>query len=98
MLTHLCVSKQRHIATKRIVVCCGFVCLPFLAIVGLGLLPKTQAAEKTLPNLRVSAAPAKIQPKLVEGYGKLPLSFEANQGQTDARVRFLARGSGYTIF
>ncbi|MGD0222420.1 MAG: SBBP repeat-containing protein [Terriglobia bacterium] len=37
-------------------------------------------------------------PKLVAGYGKLPLSFEANQGQTDARVRFLARGGGYTIF
>jgi hypothetical protein len=31
-------------------------------------------------------------------YGKLPLSFETNQGQTDARVRFLARASGYTLF
>jgi hypothetical protein len=32
------------------------------------------------------------------GYGKLPLSFEPNQGQTDARVKFLARASGYTLF
>ena len=32
------------------------------------------------------------------GYGKLPLSFEPNQGQTDARVRFLVRASGYTLF
>ncbi|MGJ0490753.1 SBBP repeat-containing protein [Methylobacter sp.] len=31
-------------------------------------------------------------------YGKLPLSFEANQGQTDAQVKFLARGQGYTLF
>jgi beta-propeller repeat-containing protein/all-beta uncharacterized protein len=31
-------------------------------------------------------------------YGKLPLSFETNQGQTDARVKFLARASGYTLF
>jgi hypothetical protein len=31
-------------------------------------------------------------------YGKLPLSFEPNQGQTDERVQFLARGAGYTIF
>ena len=30
--------------------------------------------------------------------GKLPLSFEPNQGQTDARVKFLARASGYTLF
>jgi hypothetical protein len=30
-------------------------------------------------------------------YGKLPLSFEVNRGQTDVRIRYLARGSGYTI-
>lgn len=33
-----------------------------------------------------------------EAYGKIPLSFEANFGQTDARVKFLARGAGYTVF
>ena len=32
------------------------------------------------------------------GFGRLPLSFEINQGQTDARVKFLARGQGYGIF
>ena len=31
-------------------------------------------------------------------YGQLPLSFEANQGQTDERVQFLARGDGYSLF
>ncbi len=31
-------------------------------------------------------------------YGQLPLSFEANQGQTDRQVNFLSRGSGYTLF
>ena len=31
-------------------------------------------------------------------YANLPLSFELNQGQTDTRVRFLARGQGYTLF
>src|SRR6266852_2926104 len=31
-------------------------------------------------------------------YGKLPLRFEANQGQADLRVKFLSRGSGYTLF
>ncbi len=31
-------------------------------------------------------------------YAALPLTFEANQGQTDARVRFLARTPGYTLF
>jgi len=31
-------------------------------------------------------------------YGKLPLSFEANQGQTDSSVQFLSRGPGYTVY
>lgn len=31
-------------------------------------------------------------------YARLQLSFEANQGQADDRVRFLAHGPGYTLF
>src|ERR1700722_13885818 len=31
-------------------------------------------------------------------YGKLPLGFEANVGQSDGQVKFLARGRGYTVF
>src|SRR2546423_188942 len=38
------------------------------------------------------------QSQIREAYGKLPLSFEANQGQTDSRVKFLSRGSSYTLF
>lgn len=33
-----------------------------------------------------------------EAYGRLPLNFEANRGQTDARVKFIARGQGYALF
>jgi hypothetical protein len=33
-----------------------------------------------------------------ERYGHLPLGFEANHGQTDGKVQFLSRGSGYTLF
>src|ERR1035441_2813458 len=36
--------------------------------------------------------------KLGREYGNLPLAFEPNLGQTDARVRFLARGGGMTAF
>jgi len=39
-----------------------------------------------------------MRPQAMESYGKLPLSFEANQGQTDQRVRFLSRGPGYSLF
>ncbi|MBN8888429.1 MAG: SBBP repeat-containing protein [Rudaea sp.] len=37
-------------------------------------------------------------PRLNARYGQLPLAFEMNQGQTDARVDFLARGPGYGLF
>ena len=34
----------------------------------------------------------------IESYGKLPLSFEENRGQTDSQVKFLSRSSGYNLF
>src|SRR5438876_7797589 len=39
-----------------------------------------------------------VKPALLETYGKLPLSFEANDGQADPQVKFLSRGRGYTLF
>ena len=45
------------------------------------------AGKRQAANLRV-----------VERYGNLPLSFEANRGQTDSDVKFLSRGNGYSLF
>lgn len=46
--------------------------------------------------------PAKLdkatQARVSRSYGKLPLSFEANEGQQDEQVKFLCRGSGYDLF
>jgi hypothetical protein len=36
--------------------------------------------------------------RMAANYGKIPLSFEANQGETDPSVQFLSRGSGYSLF
>ena len=49
---------------------------------------------------RVQPAPASSSPKasLLQNLLQAPMSFEANQGQTDSRVKFLSRGSGYTLF
>ena len=33
-----------------------------------------------------------------QAYGKLPLTFEANQGQANDQVKFLSRGSNYSVF
>jgi uncharacterized protein (TIGR03437 family) len=36
--------------------------------------------------------------KVSETYGNLPLSFELNRGQLDAKAKFFARGNGYSLF
>src|SRR5258707_15740458 len=36
--------------------------------------------------------------ELLAAYGQTPMSFEPNQGQTDAQVQYLSRGNGYTLF
>ncbi len=43
-------------------------------------------------------ADAASKARLVETYGKLPLSFEVNQGQADKTALFLSRGPGYGLF
>jgi hypothetical protein len=45
-----------------------------------------------------AAASKTTKRHLIETYGKLPLSFEANAGQTSDKVKFLSRGSGYELF
>ncbi|MBI1918883.1 MAG: SBBP repeat-containing protein [Planctomycetes bacterium] len=39
-----------------------------------------------------------LPPSLPVNFGKLPLAFERNEGQTDPSVSFMARGKGYGIF
>ena len=41
--------------------------------------------------------PEDVKAQALVNYGKRPLSFEENRGQTDARVKFLSHGSDYSI-
>ncbi|MBX7219385.1 MAG: SBBP repeat-containing protein [Blastocatellia bacterium] len=51
------------------------------------------APNSTPPEIRdISKA------KLQDEFGKLPLRFEQNHGQTDPRVKFIAKGAGYGMF
>jgi hypothetical protein len=65
----------------------------------------SSAAAATAESARAkNAASTRVKLKttrsarLVETYDRLPLAFEANRGQTDRQVKFLARGPGYTLF
>src|SRR5258708_40379176 len=46
----------------------------------------------------VLPAAASTDARVSESYGKLPLQFEANRGQTHKDVRFLSRGAGYSLY
>jgi len=54
--------------------------------------PAEAAKSASAPNVTPARAAAS------EAYGKLPLAFEVNQGQTDKLVKFLSRGHGYALF
>ncbi len=54
---------------------------------------ETLPAQNGLSGVDQSAAR-----QVLDRYGKLPMSFEINEGQTDERVKFLSRGEGYELF
>jgi hypothetical protein len=55
----------------------------------------------SIATLSLAAGPqapaAKQSPALSASYAKIPLSFEANQGQADSSVQYLSRGPGYML-
>ncbi|HWJ39814.1 MAG TPA: SBBP repeat-containing protein, partial [Candidatus Limnocylindrales bacterium] len=61
-----------------------------------------QRATAAAPDKPATAVgqTSSARPKLhvMDLYGHQPLSFERNDGQTDAQVKFISRGDGYTLF
>ena len=59
-------------------------------------------AQEGIRPVRLAASSAQLpnatSARVVSSYGKLPLSFEPNQGQTGKRIKFLSRGRGYALF
>src|SRR5882672_6736380 len=61
--------------------------------------PQREAGFSQVATNRTSTvSAAKADPKWIEAYGKLPLSFEENQGQTAREVRYVSHGNGYELF
>jgi hypothetical protein len=61
-------------------------------------IPASRASRKAPAPVAINKANSAVKSRLAASYGKLPLSFELNAGQTDASVRFLSRGPGYAFF
>jgi hypothetical protein len=58
------------------------------------LLLTLSIAQAAIP-LDLSKPDPSAKRGIIESYGKLPLSFESNQGQIGGEVCFLSRGPGY---
>src|SRR5579863_973735 len=71
-----------------------------VAVLAFGGLTHLRHQRATTVQLAATApaVPADQKARVRENFGALPLAFEANQGQTDPQVKYMARGSGYTVF
>src|SRR5947208_2004116 len=59
--------------------------------------PSAAGPHAGAPKLAVAADPTATA-RVVKSFGRLLPGFEVNRGQVDAQVKFLTRGSGYTLF
>jgi hypothetical protein len=92
----------RGLGTKS---CPVLLLFALLLLSGLALRPSVPAPQFAPAGgnqslLTAVAAPdfAPNRPGVHVDFAQLPLRFEPNQGQTDPRVNFMARGAGYGLF
>jgi Abnormal spindle-like microcephaly-assoc'd, ASPM-SPD-2-Hydin/Beta-propeller repeat len=78
----------------------AFIVLALLTAIRFGgsSLPISKAVPQPGSATLAAQASPLAQARVAETYGKLPLTFEANRGQSDKQVKFLSRGEGYTLF
>src|SRR5258706_5939425 len=72
--------------------------IAFLVAASIALLSTVAVVRAQTVDAASDGAVQHEAPKHVPAFGKLPMHFELNRGQTDGQVKFLARGSGYTLF
>ena len=98
------ISVSRHASPRVLKITCALT-----AILSTTLFAQQAAPVKTSPDLTISSKVSSAratqtntdlaaQKKAELQYLHLPLSFEKNEGQVDARVKFLSRGAGYGLF
>jgi len=91
-------TGRRALITKSRILSALALSIAVLTVL-IAITPPAQQADTAQPSAKSSAAPVPAdQARILGTYGRLPLSFEANQGQADARVKFLSRTGGYSLF
>jgi beta-propeller repeat-containing protein len=68
-------------------------------VLAIGSIPSTYSPKQAdALSRRLQKRDQGARARLDGRYERLPLSFEANRGQTDPQVKFLSRGRGYALF
>src|SRR6266436_9372393 len=60
--------------------------------------PSSASARPDTVPTRTALVDKATRTRITDTYMKLPLRFEANQGQTDQTVKYISRGPGYSLF
>ncbi len=76
---------------------CALCTVPVLSAIAIALLVFSPVRRHSALPTHAPATPA-ARARVQASYASLPLAFEENQGQTDAQVKYMARGNGYTLF
>ncbi|OGF47870.1 MAG: hypothetical protein A2452_12085 [Candidatus Firestonebacteria bacterium RIFOXYC2_FULL_39_67] len=95
-------NKRGHMKSVSKFICLILLTNLIVCFTGISFLTAGVSIPSKAAALKESGQDKKMEAgkksKAEEAYGKLPLCFESNHGQTDASVKFLARGKGYTLF
>jgi hypothetical protein len=84
---------------KRICLAWVFLCVTATSLSSQSSsVPLINQSTNVGPPISAPQSNPKAQARILDTYGNLPLSFEANHGQTDGRVKFLSRTGRYSLF
>src|ERR1019366_2630176 len=95
-------TVERKLTVNKVIRIAKFFSV--LAVTALAAIPAAPAAaDPESEGAATRSAASTETPKMSAGKARLrmaqvPLSFEANQGQTDSVVKFFSRGDGYALF
>jgi hypothetical protein len=98
-------NSVRRVITTTLILLCLLNAQPFTS----SFLHQPGAPHTSYSDPRVNSEPVRLHTpqttssqetnsRAIDAYERLPLRFEANAGQTDAQVKFLSRGNGYSLF
>ena len=95
------VTSSMHVASKRSAeLYIGRAARRAADVAGSPAQRQAQAAVPRDASALRAATTQSVPPpaSLAASFYRVPLAFEANDGQTDARVKFLSQGPGYSLF